>query len=107
MSVRIARARRRHEKGPYLPTRRLLMTVVGIAIHYKRVDAIQVQFTVWGIQDGLSDHLGVTELRLYVLVVVVAEVHAIGAHHDGRGADGRRLDARRGSAALRRWRRSR
>ena len=62
-----------------------LVAVVRVAVHDEGVDAVEVEFAVWCVEDGLRDHLGVAVLGLDVLVVGEAEVRAVGANHDGWG----------------------
>ena len=70
----------------HLPARSGLVFIVGIIIHDKVVDAIEIQFLFVGVDNSLGNHLGVAVLRLDMLVRVEAEIDIAGVHEHRAGS---------------------
>ncbi len=95
----------------YLPACSLLMSIVGISVHYISVDSVQIQLFILRIHYSLGNHLRVAILWFDVLVFVEAEIDTAGADYDGRSAYSGRFEvdsARRGRCSWslivgRRW----
>lgn len=61
----------------YLPASRRLVPVIGVIGSDECVNAVKVEFSIWNAHDGLSDHLSITKLGLYVPIVVMAQVDIV------------------------------
>ena len=68
---------------PYLPTSSWLEPVICVVAGYILINGCEIQFVFLSSHDGLSDHLGIAEMRLYVLVFLFAQVHIILMYNHG------------------------
>lgn len=61
-----------------LPASCGLVPVVGVICSNEIVDPVQIELSIWCVDDSLRYHLGIAELRFDVPVVILAEVHIVG-----------------------------